>query len=129
VSTKLAVLVVDDDQDSRDLLAEYLTYEGCEVTTACDGEEALGRAERLHPQVVLMDLGLPGTVDGWEATRRIKSIIKDVVVIAVTAHAFPQDQQQAMHVGCDAVMTKPLDLMALGSQVAAVAVQRQRPAS
>ena len=127
--TKPTVLVVDDDPDSRDLLAEYLGIEGFEVTTASDGDEALHRFEQLHPQVVLMDLALPGAVDGWEATRRIKShpIIKDVVVIAVTAHTFPKDQQRALHVGCDAVISKPLDVTALAWRIAAM--QRPRAGS
>ena len=128
---KPSVLVVDDNDDSRDLLAEYLSLKGFDVTTAADGVVAVTRAEQIHPQVVLMDLALPGIIDGWEATRRIKTspMTKDTVVIAVTAHAFPHDQQKAMHAGCHAVVTKPVDVAKLAALVESAIRQRTDVAS
>ena len=128
---KPSVLVVDDHDDSRDLLAEYLSLKGFDVTIAADGVAAVTRAEQLIPQVVLMDLALPGMIDGCEATRRIKAspMTKDTVVIAVTAHAFPHEQQKAMHAGCHAVMTKPLDVVKLAALVESVIRQRTDVAS
>jgi CheY-like chemotaxis protein len=123
-----SVLVVDDHEDTRELLSEYLAHLGFAVATAHDGATALTRAERLQPDVVLMDLWLPGTMDGWEATRRLKAMLKHLVVIAVTAHVWPQDHQKALHAGCQGVFTKPVNLAALAAQIAEV-TQRRRDAS
>jgi two-component system, cell cycle response regulator DivK len=123
-----SVLVVDDSADNREMLAEYLTFRGFTVVTASDGAEALARAEELRPQVVLMDLGLPGPMDGWEATRRFKlhPVLKHTVVFAVTAHGFPVDQQRAMHAGCQAVFVKPYNLPALAARVQDVVAAHTR---
>ncbi|HUR35503.1 MAG TPA: response regulator [Vicinamibacterales bacterium] len=117
--TKACVLVVDDDLDSREMLSEYLTFAGFDVATAWDGETAIRRAVEVHPQVVLMDIALPGTMDGLETTRRLKAdaLLKGAVVIAVTAMAFSSDQQKALSVGCQAVVTKPFDLSALAERI------------
>lgn len=122
-----SVLVVEDHADSRELLALYLRGVGCTVATAANGEEALAQAEVLRPQVILMDLGLPD-MDGCEATRRVKShpLLREAVVIAVTAHGFPADFQRAMQAGCDGVVVKPYDLAALAGRVQAVVAQRRR---
>jgi two-component system, cell cycle response regulator DivK len=119
-----SVLVVDDDQDNRDMLAEYLTHVGCTVATAASGAEALAVAEVVRPQVMLMDLALPG-IDGWEATRRVKAhpLLKQTVVIAVTAHSLPKHREEALHAGCDAVVLKPYNLGALAEQVQRAAAQ------
>jgi two-component system, cell cycle response regulator DivK len=126
-ATGPSVLVVDDNPDNRELLAEYLTFVGCTVATASTGAEAIVQAEAMRPQVVLMDLGLPGMMDGWEATRTVKAhpLLKRAVVIAVTAHGFPADVERAMHAGCHAVVIKPYDLTALAEQVQRVVSQRQ----
>lgn len=119
MSLKGSVLVVDDNADSRELLAEFLAYEGFEVTTAATGEEAVEATHNHHPQVVLMDLAMPGVMDGWEATRRIKADpkLRSTRVIAVTAHAYPEHKERAIHAGCNAVFTKPYDLPALVAHV------------
>ncbi len=119
-----SVLVVDDDQDNREMLAEYLTLVGCTVATASSGVEALVVAEAMRPQVMLMDLALPG-IDGWEATRRVKAhpLLKQTVVIAVTAHSLPKHREEALHAGCDAVVLKPYNLGALAEQVQRAAAQ------
>ena len=82
----------------------------------------------MRPQVMLMDLALPG-IDGWEATRRIKAhpLLKQTVVIAVTAHSLPKHKEEALHAGCDAVVLKPYNLGALAEQVQRAVAQR--PAS
>jgi two-component system, cell cycle response regulator DivK len=110
-----SILVVDDHTDSREMIAEYLSCIGFAVSTAADGAEAVTRAEQLRPDVVLMDLALPGVLDGWEATRRIKAspAMNRTVVIALTAHAFPQEREQALRAGCCAVFSKPVDVTAL----------------
>jgi len=96
-----SILVVDDHDDSRDMIAEYLCCIGYAVSTAADGAEAVARAEQLRPDVVLMDLVLPGVVDGCEATRRIKAspLTNGTVVIALTAHALLPEREQALRAG------------------------------
>ena len=116
---KTCVLVVEDDTDNREMLSEYLSFAGFEVASASNGADAVRRAEEVHPQVVLMDIALPGTIDGLETTRRIRSnpVLKDAVVIAVTAMAFPDARQQALRAGCRAVIIKPFDLLALAARI------------
>ena len=113
-----SVLVVDDDPDNRDVLAEYLTFCGFRVACACNGAEALSLADEIEPQVVLMDLAMPG-LDGFEATRRIKarSLTKRTVVCAITALARAVDRQAALDAGCDAVFVKPFDVTVLVAEI------------
>ncbi len=103
------VLVVDDMEDGREICAEYLTYHSYRVATAADGFEALEKAFALLPDVILMDLSLPG-LDGWEATRRLKNDerTRRIPVIALTAHALSSARDEALAAGCDAVVTKPV---------------------
>ena len=103
------VLVVDDMEDGREICAEYLAFHNYRVATAADGHEALAQAFALLPDLILMDLSLPG-LDGWEATRRLKADLRtrDIPVIALTAHALATARDQALEAGCDAVVTKPV---------------------
>jgi CheY-like chemotaxis protein len=102
------VLVVDDVAHGREIFAEYLEFRGFRVATAEDGLEAMEKAFDLRPDVILMDLSLPG-IDGWEATRRLKQDerTRSIPIIALTAHALASAHDRAMEVGCDAVVTKP----------------------
>jgi CheY-like chemotaxis protein len=102
------ILVVDDFRDNREMYAEYLQYSGFRVAEATNGQEALDRAFELRPDVIIMDLSLPG-MDGWEATRRIKSDGRTnaIPVIALTGHALAGHAQSALEAGCDGVLTKP----------------------
>jgi CheY-like chemotaxis protein len=102
------VLVVDDVDHGREIFAEYLEFRGFRVATAADGLEALEKAFELRPDVILMDLSLPG-IDGWEATRRLKQDdrTRAIPVIALTAHALASAHDRAREVGCNSVVTKP----------------------
>jgi two-component system cell cycle response regulator DivK len=102
------VLVVDDVDHGREIFAEYLEYRGFRVATAADGLEAMDKAFELRPDIILMDLSLPG-IDGWEATRRLKQDdrTRDIPIIALTAHALASAHDRAREVGCNAVVTKP----------------------
>ncbi len=102
------VLVVDDVEEGREICAEYLSFRGYGVAAAEDGFDAIEKATALRPDVILMDLSLPG-MDGWEATRRIKedARTRHIPVIALTAHALPSAHEKAREAGCDAVVTKP----------------------
>jgi CheY-like chemotaxis protein len=102
------VLVVDDFRDGREMYAEYLAHEGFAVAEAEDGEEAVAKARGLLPDVILMDLSLPG-IDGWEATRLLKADprTRHIRIIALTAHALSSYAESARAAGCDGVVTKP----------------------
>src|SRR4029078_11107354 len=108
------VLVVEDFADNRDLLTEYLTFRGFSVTAAAAGEAALRSASEHRPDVILMDLRMPG-LDGWQATRRLKADpnTANVPVVAVTARALRPEIESARDAGCDAVVAKPFDISAL----------------
>ena len=108
------VLVVEDFADNRELLTEYLSFRGFAVTAAADGEAALRSAREQPPDVILMDLRMPG-LDGWQATRQLKAdpTTAAVPVIAVTAHALKPEMESARDAGCDAVVAKPFDITAL----------------
>ena len=109
------VLVVDDFQDGRELVAEYLAFRGFTVHTATDGAEAIEVADAARPDVVLLDLSMPG-IDGWQAARILKSspATRKMIIVAVTAHALARETQAARDAGCDGVICKPFDLTALG---------------
>ena len=102
------MLLVDDFDDNREMYAEYLVFAGLRVAEAQNGLEALERARTLRPDVVVMDLALPG-VDGWEATRRLKedAATRDIPVIALTGHALAGHSRSAFEAGCDIFITKP----------------------
>lgn len=102
------MLVVEDYADAREMFVEYLQYSGFRVAQAHNGFEALERAFELRPDLVLMDLALPG-MDGWEATRRLKEDerTRHVPVIAVTGHALAGHAEAARRAGCDGFITKP----------------------
>ena len=102
------VLVVDDFQDNREMFAEFLEISGYRVAQAASGEEALERAFSLGPDLIVMDLSLPG-LDGWEATRRLKGDprTRDIPVLAVSGHALATNQRGAFEAGCDGFIVKP----------------------
>ncbi len=121
VTKKPSILVVDDVLDGREMLVEYLTFRGFQVAEATTGIAALAMARALRPQIVLMDLSMPG-IDGWETTRRLKTdpLTKDALVVAVTAHAFNREHEAARAAGCDAIVLKPYDLLVLADALAKV---------
>jgi CheY-like chemotaxis protein len=102
------VLIVDDFEDNREMYTQYLRFIGYRVAEAVDGHDALAKADSLHPDVIVMDLSLPG-LDGWEATRRLKADARtrDIPVIALTGHALAGHAEGARDAGCDAFVTKP----------------------
>jgi CheY-like chemotaxis protein len=102
------ILVVDDYQDAREMYAEYLQFSGFRVAEARNGNEALEQAFALKPDLILMDLSLPG-MDGWEATRVLKADdrTKSIPVVALTGHALAGASEGAKKAGCDSFVTKP----------------------
>jgi two-component system, cell cycle response regulator DivK len=112
------ILIVEDNELSRDMLSRRLRRKGYEVLVATDGQEGIAMAQRELPDLVLMDLSLPD-LDGWEATRRLKTDVKtaNIPVIALTAHAMSGDREKALDAGCDEYDTKPIDLRRLLSKM------------
>ncbi len=105
------ILLVEDNEDNRDMLSRRLIRKGYEVFLANDGGEGVSQAAAAQPDLILMDMSLP-VLDGWEATRRIKAdpATRDIPVIALTAHAMSNDRDKAVAAGCDDYDTKPVDL-------------------
>jgi CheY-like chemotaxis protein len=102
------VLVVDDYDDAREMYAESLLVSGFRVAEAADGAKAVELARSLSPDVILMDLSLPG-VDGWEATRQLKADARTqhIPVVALTGHALSSAIDAAREAGCDRFVVKP----------------------
>jgi two-component system, cell cycle response regulator DivK len=102
------ILVVDDYQDAREMYAEYLQYSGFRVAEAKNGNEAVAQARSLKPDLILMDLSLPG-MDGWEATRVLKADAetRHIPIVALTGHALAGASEGARKAGCDSFVTKP----------------------
>ncbi|MCC7275898.1 MAG: response regulator [Alphaproteobacteria bacterium] len=115
------ILIVEDNEMNRDVLVRRLTRRGFEVLVAVDGMEGMSAAEREKPDLILMDVGLPG-IDGLEATRRLKAAegTRAIPVIALTAHAMSDDRAKALDAGCDDYDTKPVDLPRLLGKVDAL---------
>jgi CheY-like chemotaxis protein len=107
---KNKVLVVDDDESNRYMLSRRLEFRGYLVVTATDGREAVERARTEAPSLILMDVTLP-VLDGLAATRELKSVpeLKGIPIIALTAHAGPEDRDRAREAGCDDYDTKPIE--------------------
>jgi CheY-like chemotaxis protein len=105
------ILLVEDNEMNRDMLARRLTRKGYDVVVAEDGAKGLAAASAEQPDLILMDMSLP-VLDGWEATRRLKAApeTERIPVIALTAHAMATDKEKAIEAGCDDYDTKPIDL-------------------
>jgi two-component system cell cycle response regulator DivK len=114
MESKPRILVVDDYRDGREMVAEYLTYHGFPLKEAQSGQEAIELSAAWQPRVILMDLQMPG-MDGWEVTRRLKAdpTTRDILVVALTAHALKREVDAARAAGCDAVVPKPYALSLL----------------
>lgn len=108
------ILLVEDNEMNRDMLARRLQKRGYEVILAVDGLLAVEMTQKEKPDLVLMDMSLPG-LDGWEASRRLKGdpATAGIPIIALTAHAMAEDREKALAAGCNEFETKPVDLTSL----------------
>ena len=102
------ILVIEDQEDNRRILRDLLTNSGYEVIEAIDGIKGVSSAEIYRPDLILMDVQLPG-IDGYEATRQIKANpdLKKIPIIVVTSYALSGDDLKAFEAGCDAYVAKP----------------------
>jgi CheY-like chemotaxis protein len=118
------ILLVEDDLMNRDMLARRLKWEGHQVIPAFDGRQAVTLAQTEHPDIIVMDLGLP-IMNGWEATQCIKTApeTSSIPVIALTAFAMAEDRQKALAAGCDEYETKPVNFPRLLAKIQALLEQ------
>ena len=114
------ILIVEDNPANMKLLSFVLGSRGYDVRTAVDAREALEVLQDFAPQLILMDVQLPG-MDGLELTRRLKADPKtrEIVVVAVSAYAMKGDEQKARDAGCDGYVTKPIDTRRLPDTIEA----------
>ena len=121
------ILLVEDNEDNRDMLSRRLIRKGYEVTLAADGGEGVALAADC-PDLILMDMSLP-VLDGWEATRQIKAASETatIPVIALTAHAMSGDREKAEAAGCDDYDTKPVELPRLLAKIEALLLKASAP--
>jgi two-component system, cell cycle response regulator DivK len=115
---KKLILVVEDQEDNRQILRDLLSNAGYEMMEAEDGEQALAAVARRRPDLILMDIQLP-LLDGYEATRRIKAdpALKTIPIIVVTSYALSGDEDKARAAGCDDYVAKPYSPRALLAKI------------
>jgi two-component system, cell cycle response regulator DivK len=112
------ILVVEDQEDNRRIVRDLLTSVGYEVVEAVSGEDGVRMAETQAPDLILMDIQLPG-LDGYEATRRIKAnaVLRRIPIITVTSYGLSGDDARAFEAGCDAYVSKPYSPRALLAKI------------
>lgn len=112
------ILVVDDNPTNLKLASELLEMEGYEVLRASDAEEAQSILGEARPELILMDIALPG-MDGLELTRKLKSTpdLAHIPIIALSAFAMKGDEEKALASGCDGYITKPINTRTFPAQV------------
>jgi CheY-like chemotaxis protein len=105
------ILLVEDNELNRDMLSRRLMRRGYQVDMAADGKEGLQMAESIMPDLILLDLSLPG-MDGWEVLRQLKQHpgMKNIPVVALTAHALVTDRNRALEAGFDDYDIKPVEM-------------------
>jgi CheY-like chemotaxis protein len=112
------LLLVEDNEESRDALSRHLRRKGYDIVIAVDARQVVAVAGAEAPDLILMAMSLPG-VDGWEATRQLKAATQTraIPVIALTAHAMAGDRERALEVGCDEYDTKPIEFPRLLAKI------------
>jgi len=108
------LLFIEDNEMNRDMLTRRLEKRGYTVVLAADGATGIAMANTEKPDLILMDMSLPG-IDGWEASRQLKADTStaSIPIVALTAHAMAEDRERALAAGCDEYETKPVDLTSL----------------
>ena len=108
------ILLVEDNEMNRDMLSRRLIKKGFEVVMAVDGQQGLDMATSESPDIILLDMSLP-IMDGWEVARNLKADnkLKEIPVIALTAHAMAGDREKTLEAGCDEYDTKPIEFKRL----------------
>jgi two-component system cell cycle response regulator DivK len=114
------ILVVEDNQDSRELVVKILKNKGYQIIEAVDGEEALEKVSTEKPDLILMDISLP-KLDGYEVAKRLKDHeeFKHIPVVAFTAHAMKGDREKFISIGFEGYISKPINIHELPNQIRA----------
>jgi len=114
------ILLVEDNEENRDMLSRRLTRRGYEVVIALDGGQGVAMAQSEIPDLILMDMDLP-VLNGWEATRQLKAApaTQAIPIIALTAHAMVGEREKALEAGCDDYDTKPIEFQRLLGKIEA----------
>jgi two-component system cell cycle response regulator DivK len=122
------ILCVEDNADNLFMLQRRLTRRGFEVTISMDGAQSVEWAKTLLPDLIVMDLNLPG-LDGWEATRRLKNQpeTKDIPIIVLTAEYMQKSREKALAVGCDEFELKPIDFERLVGKIQSLLSRSAKP--
>lgn len=112
--TRATVLIVDDNQDSRELLVKLLTLKGYKTVEAVDGEDALKKATTQFPDLILMDQSLP-KISGYKVTRILRKLqgFRNTPIVALTAHAMRGEKEKALKAGCNGYIAKPINIRTL----------------
>ncbi len=112
------ILLVEDNEMNRDMLTRRLEKRGYQMVSAADGPTGIALAHTEAPDLILMDMSLPG-IDGWEASRQLKADTTTAAtpIIALTAHAMAEDREKALAAGCDEYETKPVELSSLLTKI------------
>jgi CheY-like chemotaxis protein len=120
------ILIVDDNPTNLKLVSDVLEFEGYEILRAADAEEAQIVLASTLPDLILMDIALPG-MDGLTLTRRLKDDerTRGIRIVALTAFAMKGDDQKARDAGCDGYITKPIDTRTLSGEVARILIPRR----
>jgi CheY-like chemotaxis protein len=118
--SKGLIIVIEDDEDNMELIKFLLTKADYEVLAAMDGYEGLELVRSQTPDLILLDLAIPG-IDGWHLAHKIREnpSTASIPIVAVSAHILPRDRQEALKAGCNGFLNKPLDVVNFASNVAA----------
>lgn len=121
------ILYVEDNEDNIYVVSRRLRRNGYEVIVARDGAEGLAQVKSQVPDLVLMDLGLP-VIDGWEVTRQLRGAAETaaIPIIALSAHAMPEDRERALAAGCDDFIAKPTNFPRLLDRIEALLRERSK---
>lgn len=112
------ILYIEDDPINRYLVKKLLTANGFDVFEAVDGLDGLKKAADIVPDLILMDLQMPG-LDGYDATRQLKDndALSHIPVVALTAHALNQEREKCLAIGCVDFITKPIDTASFSGKI------------
>jgi CheY-like chemotaxis protein len=121
------ILYIEDNDDNVYVVQQRLGRAGHTILVARDGAQGIARAAAEKPDLVLMDLSMPG-LDGWEATRRLKAApeTRAIPVLALSSHAMAGDREKALAAGCDDYDTKPIDIARLRGKIDALLAKAPR---
>jgi CheY-like chemotaxis protein len=112
------ILIVEDNEDSRELVVKVLRNKGFDTVEAADGEEAIDKATKEKPELILLDISIP-KMDGYEVARRLKSLeeFSEIPIVALTAHAMKGDREKVIAAGFEGYISKPINVRELPDQV------------